>query len=137
MVWPPTTYSSLLGERIAEHGTKCWLVNTGWSGGPFGVGHRMPIKHTRALISAALAGDLDNVPCDQDPVFKVDVPVSCPGVPAEILRPRGTWTNAADFDQQAAKLAAMFVQNFEKFASTASTEVIEAGPRADASHVQP
>ena len=137
MVWPPTTYSSLLGERIAEHGTKCWLVNTGWSGGPFGVGHRMPIKHTRALISAALAGDLDNVPCDQDPVFQVDVPVSCPGVPAELLRPRGTWANAADFDQQAAKLASMFVQNFEKFASTASTEVIEAGPRADASNVQP
>ena len=136
MIWPATTYSSLLGERIAEYGTTCWLVNTGWTGGPFGVGHRMPIKHTRALISAALAGNLDNVPCEQDPVFQVDVPVSCPGVPAEVLQPRGTWANAADFDQQAAKLAAMFAKNFEKFSSTASTDVIEAGPRAGASNAQ-
>ena len=137
MVWPPTTYSSLLGERIAEHGTTCWLVNTGWTGGPFGVGHRMPIKHTRSLISAALAGDLDDVACEQDPVFQVDVPTGCPGVPAEVLRPRGTWANEADYDAQAAKLAAMFARNFERFADSASTDVIAAGPLVDAAVVQP
>lgn len=137
MVWPPTTYSSLLGERIAEHGTTCWLVNTGWTGGPFGVGHRMPIKNTRALISAALAGDLDDVACEQDPVFQVDVPIGCPGVPAEVLRPRGTWANGADYDAQAAKLASMFARNFERFADSASTDVIAAGPLVDASVVQP
>lgn len=131
MIWPPTTYSTLLGERIAEHGTTCWLVNTGWTGGPFGVGHRMPIVHTRALISAALSGALDNVACVSDPVFQVDVPVLCPGVPTEVLRPRGTWANGSDYDAQAEKLAKMFAKNFEKFSDLASAEVIAAGPRVN------
>ena len=84
MVWPPTTYASLLGERLAAHGANAWLVNTGWTGGPFGVGHRMPIAHTRALIAAALSGALDDGPFETDPVFNVDVPLACPGVPAEV-----------------------------------------------------
>ena len=137
MVWPPTTYSSLLGERIAVHKTQVWLVNTGWTGGPFGVGHRMPIAHTRALIAAALAGDLDKVPCEMDPVFHVEVPVSCPGVPPEVLRPRRTWAHPADYDAQAAKLATMFARNFEAFAGTAAADVVAAGPRADASRARP
>ena len=131
MVWPPTTYASLLGERIATHETTAWLVNTGWTGGPFGVGHRMPIAHTRALIAAALAGDLDNVACETDPVFNVEVPVTCPGVPAEVLRPRQTWANGLDYDAQAGKLAAMFARNFDAFAQTASAEVVASGPRAE------
>ena len=133
MVWPPATYASLLGERIAAHGTTTWLVNTGWTGGPFGVGHRMPIAHTRALIAAALAGDLDDVAYATDPVFNVDVPATCPGVPAEVLRPRQTWANATDYDAQAEKLAAMFAGNFEAFAGSATAEVVAAGPRAVAS----
>ncbi len=133
MVWPPTTYASLLGERIAAHGTTAWLVNTGWTGGPFGVGHRMPIAHTRALIAAALGGELDDVEYESDPVFNVEVPVTCPGVPAEVLRPRQTWADPADYDAQAGKLAAMFTRNFEAFAGTTTPEVMAAGPRAGAS----
>jgi phosphoenolpyruvate carboxykinase (ATP) len=129
MVWSPTTYSALLGERLAAHGSTTWLVNTGWTGGAFGTGHRMPIAHTRALITAALAGDLDDVPCEKDPVFKIDVPLSCPGVPSEVLRPRQTWANQADYDAQAAKLAAMFIKNFESFAGAVDAEVLAAGPR--------
>ena len=133
MVWPPTTYASLLGERIAAHGTTVWLVNTGWTGGPYGVGHRMPIAHTRALIAAALAGALDDVAYETDPIFNVDVPVTCPGVPEQVLRPRQTWANASDYDAQARKLAAMFSRNFEAFAAPATADVVAAGPRADAS----
>ena len=130
MVWPPTTYSSLLGERIAEHQTKVWLVNTGWTGGPFGIGHRMPIAHTRALIAAALSGHLDQAPVETDPVFKVDIPLECQGVPREVLRPRGTWTNVGDYDAQAGKLAGMFADNFKKFAKNAAADVVAAGPSA-------
>ena len=129
MVWAPTTNTALLGELLSAHGSTTWLVNTGWTGGAFGTGHRMPIAHTRALITAALAGDLDDVPCEKDPVFNIDVPLSCPGVPSEVLRPRQTWANPADYDAQAAKLAAMFIKNFESFAGAADAEVLAAGPR--------
>jgi len=133
MVWTPTTYASLLGERIAAHGTTAWLVNTGWTGGAFGVGRRMPIAHTRALIAAALAGKLDDVAYEIDPVFNVDVPITCPGVPAEVLRPRQTWANGADYDAQAGKLAAMFAKNFKSFAGSVTADVVAAGPRVPAS----
>ena len=129
MVWPPTTYSALLGERLAAHGSRTWLVNTGWTGGAFGTGHRMPIAHTRALITAALSGALDDVACETDPVFNIDVPLSCPGVPSDVLQPRQTWANPADYDIQAAKLAAMFRKNFESFAESAAPGVLAAGPR--------
>ncbi len=127
MVWPPTTYASLLGERLAAHGANAWLVNTGWTGGAFGVGHRMPIGHTRALIAAALSCALDGGEFETDPVFNVDVPLACPGVPAEVLRPRGTWANPSDYDAQARKLASMFTENFTSF--EAAPEVTAAGPR--------
>ena len=129
MVWHPTVYARLLGQRIAEHGTRAWLVNTGWTGGLYGVGRRMSINHTRAMITAALSGALDDVPCEQHPVFGLDVPVECPDVPREVLRPRDTWTNGAEYDAQAQKLARMFADNFAAFESAADEDVRAAGPR--------
>jgi phosphoenolpyruvate carboxykinase (ATP) len=129
MVWPPTTYAALLGERLAAQKARVWLVNTGWTGGPYGVGHRMPIGHTRSLITAALSGALDDVESQTDPVFNIDVPVSCPGVSSEVLQPRKTWSNPSDYDSRAAELAAMFAKNFASFAEAASAEVVAAGPR--------
>ena len=128
MVWPATTYAELLGARLAEHPTQAWLVNTGWTGGPFGVGRRMPIAHTRALITAVLSGDLDDVPTAADPVFKFDVPLACPGVPPEVLAPRRTWADPAAYDAQAHRLAGMFAENFERFAGDVPAEVAAAGP---------
>ena len=130
MVWDPNVYAKLLGDRIAKHEVKVWLVNTGWTGGPHGVGKRMKIAYTRAMINAALAGQLDSVKFETDPVFNLDVPTSCPGVPPEVLKPRNTWADGAAYDAQAAKLAKMFVDNFKTFEPTASKSVIAAGPRA-------
>jgi phosphoenolpyruvate carboxykinase (ATP) len=125
----PTVYAKLLGEKIAKHGAKVWLVNTGWTGGAYGVGHRMKIGHTRALIRAALSGKLDKVPFRKDPVFNVDVPEACPDVPADVLQPRKTWSDPAAYDQQAKKLAGMFGENFKVFDEAADREVRDAGPR--------
>jgi phosphoenolpyruvate carboxykinase (ATP) len=129
MVWHPTVYAKLLGERIAAHDTKVWLVNTGWTGGPFGIGGRMKIGYTRAMIAAALSGALDGVHYETDPVFNVDVPASCPDVPPDALTPRGTWANTADYDAQARKLAGMFADNFRAFEAEADDDVRTAGPR--------
>ena len=130
MVWPPTTYASLLGERLAAHGAQAWLVNTGWTGGAYGTGRRMPIGYTRALIAAALSGALDDVPYEIDPMFNIEVPVRCPGVSSDVPHPRRTWSSAADYDAQAAGLAEMFAKNFEAFTDAASAEVAAAGPCA-------
>ena len=127
---PPGRYATMLGERIAKTKARVWLVNTGWSGGPYGVGKRMKIAYTRAMINAALSGALDAVAFERDSVFNVDVPTSCPGVPADVLKPRNTWAKAADYDAQAAKLAAMFVENFKTFEAGVSPEVRAAGPKA-------
>jgi phosphoenolpyruvate carboxykinase (ATP) len=129
MVWDPNVYAKLLGERIAKHDAKVWLVNTGWTGGPYGVGKRMKIAYTRAMIAAALGGQLDAVGYDVDPVFNLEVPKSCPDVPAEVLKPRNTWKDQAAYDQQAKKLAQMFADNFKSFAASASDEVRAAGPK--------
>jgi phosphoenolpyruvate carboxykinase (ATP) len=129
MVLQPTAYATLLGDRIRAHGTKVWLVNTGWSGGPYGVGSRFKIAHTRAMIHAALSGALDAVPFETDPVFNLAVPTTCPGVPSEILKPRGTWSDTAAYDAQAGKLANMFAENFKAFESYADADVRAAGPR--------
>jgi phosphoenolpyruvate carboxykinase (ATP) len=107
-----------------------WLVNTGWTGGPYGVGKRMKIAYTRAIIRAALSGALDRVAYDKDPIFNLDVPASCPDVPSEVLKPRNTWASAADYDAQAKKLAAMFVENFKTFEDGVTAEVLAAGPNA-------
>jgi phosphoenolpyruvate carboxykinase (ATP) len=128
MVWDPNVYAKLLGERIAKHGSKVWLVNTGWTGGPYGVGTRMKIKYTRAMINAALSGALDHVGYELDPVFNLEVPSTCPDVPPEVLKPRNTWKDQAAYDAQAKKLAQMFVDNFKAFEATASPAVKAAGP---------
>jgi phosphoenolpyruvate carboxykinase (ATP) len=130
LVHKPTVYAKMLGEKIAKHQVNCWLVNTGWSGGAYGVGKRMKISFTRSMVHAALNGDLDKVAYEKDPVFGVMVPTSCPDVPAEVLKPRNTWENKASYDETAAKLAGMFRKNFEQFAANASADVIAAGPIA-------
>ena len=111
----PSEYGNLLRDLIAEHGASCWLVNTGWTGGAYGTGNRMPIKETRALLSAALDGSLNDVDFRQDENFGFEVPVSVPGVEGSILNPRDTWADKQAYDAQAKKLVAMFVANFEKF----------------------
>ena len=125
----PNVYARLLGERLAQHDARVWLVNTGWTGGPYGVGKRMAIAHTRAMIAAALAGQLDGVSYTRHPVFNVDVPSTCPGVPGEVLDPRRTWPNPRAYDEQARKLARMFVDNFKTFEHDVSASVRDAGPQ--------
>jgi phosphoenolpyruvate carboxykinase (ATP) len=125
----PSRYAEMLGERIARHQAQAWLVNTGWTGGPYGTGTRMKIKFTRAMIQAALTGLLDGVQYEKDRLFNLDVPLACPGVPADVLHPRNTWADKAAYDEQAQKLARMFGDNFEKFAPQVSDEVRGAGPR--------
>jgi phosphoenolpyruvate carboxykinase (ATP) len=124
----PTVYANMLGERIATHRVQCWLVNTGWSGGPFGVGERLSLPYTRALLGAALAGELAAVPTVPDPVFGLAVPTACPGVPTGLLSPRTTWTDPAAYDARAAELADRFRKNFEQFDGV-SASVRAAGPR--------
>jgi phosphoenolpyruvate carboxykinase (ATP) len=126
----PSTYARMLGEKIARHGAHVWLVNTGWSGGAYGVGKRMEIAHTRAMIRAALSGALDSVTCEKDPIFNLEVPTSCPDVPASVLRPRDTWADGAAYDAQARKLARMFRDNFKTFESSVGADVLAAGPNA-------
>ncbi len=125
----PGVYAEMLGEKLREHSAKVWLVNTGWSGGGHGVGSRMKLSHTRTMVNAALAGDLEGAEFAPDPVFGVDVPISVPGVLAEVLRPRDTWTDGEAYDASAAELAAMFKANFEQFAHEVRDEVRAAGPR--------
>jgi len=125
----PTEYARLLGEKMEKHQVNVWLVNTGWSGGPYGVGSRIKLKYTRAMISAAMEGKLDGVEYEEHPVFYILVPQSCPGVPAEILNPRETWQDKDTYDKKAATLAQQFVQNFEKFAANASEEIKAGGPQ--------
>ena len=125
----PGVYARLLGENIAKHQARVWLVNTGWTGGPYGIGKRMGIAHTRAMITAALEGGLDRVTYRKDAVFNLDVPATCPGVPDAVLDPRGTWPNPAAYDEQAGKLARMFVDNFKAFEKDVAPSVRQAGPQ--------
>ena len=125
----PNVYAKQLGERIAKHNSRVWLVNTGWTGGPHGVGSRMKIAYTRAMIRAALAGQLDHVSYQRHPVFNIEVPTTCPDVPEAVLDPRGTWADKAAYDQQASKLARMFVENFKTNFADADPKVAEAGPK--------
>ncbi len=125
----PSVYGEMLGERLRRHQASCWLVNTGWAGGAYGVGSRMDLPSTRAMLTAALNGDLDGVDFESHPVFGVDVPKSCPNVSAEKLDARGMWEDGAAYDAAAADLAARFQKNFEQF-SSAAAEIREAGPKA-------
>jgi phosphoenolpyruvate carboxykinase (ATP) len=124
----PARYASLLGKLIDQHEVRTWLVNTGWTGGPFGVGHRMDLKHTRRMITAALRGDLDTVATNADPVFGLQIPERVPDVPDEVLQPRQTWPDPAEYDEQAQQLVAMFRENFKKFSDVVPQSVRDAGP---------
>jgi len=128
----PGKYAKLLGEKLkANPNINVWLINTGWTGGPYGVGSRMKLPLTRAMITAALNGDLNNVAYEQHPVFGYMMPTTCPNVPAEILNPRNTWQDKTAYDAQANKLANMFVKNFEQYASGVESEIIAAAPKAN------
>jgi phosphoenolpyruvate carboxykinase (ATP) len=124
----PTRYAEMLSKKIQEANVNVWLVNTGWSGGAFGEGNRMSLKHTRALITAALNHGLDKVQYENHEVFGLAMPLSCPGVPAEILNPRNTWKDKEAYDNKANFLANAFVKNFEKFASYANEEILAGAP---------
>jgi len=129
LVWHPTKYAELLAEKLRKHGAQTWLVNTGWSGGAYGVGSRIKLRYTRAIIDAIHAGTLAGVPTVEDPVFGLQVPTSCPEVPAEMLSPRNTWADKAAYDDKAKKVASLFRENFKKYEAQASAEVRGAGPR--------
>lgn len=128
MALPPKVYSTLLREKIQKHGSNVWLVNTGWSGGAFGVGKRMDLPHTRAMLRAALSGKLDNVEYEKDPIFGLSYPKECPDVPNEILNPRNTWKDKDQYDSKAKDLAKRYHENFKKFEKDVVDEVREAGP---------
>ncbi len=124
----PTTYAKLLGERLRKHKTNCWLVNSGWSGGPYGEGKRIKIKITRALLTAALSGKLDSVNYTTDSIFNVMIPDSCPNVPSEILVPKNTWHDKTAYDKKARELAKRFRDNFKQYAQYAGKDIVNAGP---------
>jgi phosphoenolpyruvate carboxykinase (ATP) len=124
---PATAYASLLGDKLRRHQVNCWLLNTGWAGGPYGVGERMPLAYTRAMLTAALEGELNHVPMEQHPIFRVMMPRCCPRVPPEFLNPRGMWGDANAYDRAALDLSRQFNKNFEKFPNI-SPEIAEAAP---------
>ncbi|MEE9295671.1 MAG: phosphoenolpyruvate carboxykinase (ATP) [Phycisphaerae bacterium] len=125
---PPSKYATMLGQRLAKHRATCWLVNTGWSSGPYGVGQRMNIHHTRAMITAALEGTLAQAGFYPDPIFGFEVPNACPNVPAEVLTPKNTWPDPQKYDQKAKELAGLFIDNFAKFKNVPAN-VTAAGPK--------
>jgi len=125
----PTEYADMFGEKIRKHHVHVWMVNTGWSGGPYGVGERIKLPYTRAIIAAALEGKLDEVEYEPHSVFGVMMPKNCPNVPAEILNPRNTWEDREQYDQKAKELGKAFIKNFEKFADHASEEILAAAPK--------
>jgi len=129
MVHHPFVYAKMLADRMAEHDATCWLINTGWTGGPFGVGHRISIAHTRTLLNAALDGLLADVSCRKDKLFGFDVPTTCPDVPTEILNPENTWASKDEYWTKYDTLAARFIENFTQFEDGCSPEVIAAGPK--------
>jgi phosphoenolpyruvate carboxykinase (ATP) len=121
-------YAKMLGQKISQHNTRVYLINTGWSGGPYGVGKRMDLKYTRAMVTAALNRELEKVRFKHDDIFNLDIPTSCPGVPSEILDPRNTWSDKNEYDLSANRLAELFVKNFQKF-GVISNEIRNAGPK--------
>ena len=128
MTLHPSVYANMLGEKIAKHNVSCWLVNTGWTGGPYGVGTRMQIAHTRAMIKAILEGKLRKVATFKDPVFGLQIPEKVEGVPSEVLNPRNTWKRPEEYDKKAKELANQFVENFKEYEKTVSKEILAASP---------
>ena len=129
LVWPPTKYAEMLAEKMREHGSRAWLVNTGWTGGPYGTGRRISLKDTRAIIDAIHSGALNDVATEADPHFGVHIPLEVPGVSSELLTPRTTWQDKAAFDQQAEKLVNLFHENFKAFDDIMTDEIRQAGPQ--------
>lgn len=129
----PTIYAEMFGQKMEQGKVNVWLVNTGWTGGPYGVGSRMKLAYTRAMITAALDGELDKVPYAPHPIFGVDMPGACPNVPAEILNPRNTWQSKEQYDVTATGLAAKFIENFRKYADYANEEILAGAPRVEVS----
>lgn len=125
----PAKYAEMLGKKMKENKVNVWLVNTGWSGGAYGVGSRMKLSYTRAMITAALNGELDAIQYEKHPVFGLEMPTTCPNVPVEILNPRNTWSDKALYDTKANDLAGKFVKNFEQYAEGASAEILAAAPK--------
>ena len=130
MALHPSVYADLLGKKINEHGVSCWLVNTGWTGGGYGVGKRMNIHHTRRMVNAALNGELDNVETRVDSIFGLNIPVSCPDVPANVLDPSSTWSDKGAYEDKAIQLATSFHKNFAAYSDGVSAEILAAAPLA-------
>lgn len=130
---PPRVYAELLGSKLKQHQSQVWLVNTGWTGGQYGVGHRIDLPYTRALVRAAMQGELNNVPMRLDPNFGFEVPEQCPEVPCELLDPRQAWIQTGvggdTYDQKAQLLAVKFTENFAQFKGSVSVEVMNSGPQ--------
>jgi phosphoenolpyruvate carboxykinase (ATP) len=126
----PGFYAKMLGNKMKENNVNIWMINTGWSGGAYGVGKRMKLSYTRAMITAALNGELDNVEFEAHPIFGMMMPKTCPNVPREILHPRFTWADREAYDETAKKLAQMFISNFEKYAAQVTDEILAAAPKA-------
>src|SRR6185503_6736436 len=129
LVWHPTKYAEMLADKLKKQGAQTWLVNTGWSGGSYGTGSRIKLKYTRAIVDAIHSGALSTTATSEDPIFGLQVPTSCPDVPAEMLQPRNTWADKAAYDAQAKKLAKLFAENFKKYEAQASAEVRAGGPK--------
>jgi phosphoenolpyruvate carboxykinase (ATP) len=132
MVHRPIVYADMLKARILKHGATVWMVNTGWTGGPFGAGKRISIRHTRALLDAALNGKLNGVPYRHDPVFGFEVPTVCEGVPSAILDPASTWSSQEAYDRQYRTLAARFIEHFKIVGEGCPPQVLEGGPKLGA-----
>ena len=129
MVWHPSKYAEILAKRIRDNNTKVWLVNTGWTGGPYGVGSRFPLKYTRAIVDAINNNELSDVPTEEDKVFGFHIPKSCPGLPEKMMFPRDTWADGAAYDKKREELAQLFKNNFKKYEVGTSQEILNAGPR--------
>ena len=129
MVHHPAKYAELLKNKILRYDVNCWLLNTGWVGGPYGVGKRISIQYTRALLNAALEGKLEDVEYVEDPIFKFQVPKSCPGVPDDVLDPASSWPSEEAYMKRYRDLASRFIDNFKKFEDESPAEVISAGPK--------
>jgi phosphoenolpyruvate carboxykinase (ATP) len=125
----PTKYAQMLGEKMDAHDVNIWLVNTGWTGGPYGTGKRISLKFTRAMINAALNGVLEKEQFQADPIFGLRIPAHCPEVPTELLNPKNTWADPTNYDKKAKSLAQSFIQNFQKYAEESDREILDAAPQ--------
>jgi len=128
LVWPPDTYSKMLAQRLEQHNAGCWLINTGWSGGPYGEGERLKLKYTRVMIDSIHSGELEQAGFEEEPYFGLKVPTHCPNGPDQILLPRQTWRDGEAYDEKAKHLAELFRDKFQQYADMAEQAVVASGP---------